>query len=101
MDKRHELHAKLKSITPNVYFVEKDRIQLTYPCIVYSRTRPNVVKANNKAYTRHRGYNVTYIDTRPNTVDDKMDDIFDYCSLSTQYVSDGLYHETYLLYYDS
>lgn len=44
------------------------------------------------------GFNVTYMTKNHVTVIDKMLDLFDYCSVDTLFVSDGVRHENFTVY---
>lgn len=97
-DARLLLHEKLESLSKNVYFIQGDGTTLQYPCFVYSYTRPDVKRANSKVYDMSMGFNVTYMTKNHVTVIDKMLDLFDYCSVDTLFVSDGVRHENFTVY---
>lgn len=97
---RMSLQAHLKTLIPNVYFQPPENLKLKFPCIVYSRSRIDVTRANNKPYKLDHGYKLLYITRDP---DDSLIDTLleeDYCRFVRQFVSEGLYHNEYMLYWN-
>lgn len=65
------LHDVLGS--DNVYFQPPPSKKMTFPCIVYERVRINTRFADNNPYQLNNVYQVTYIDTNPDSdVPDKL-----------------------------
>lgn len=84
----------------NVYFQPPESVKLTYPCVVYSLTSPDVVRASDSVYKVTDCYEVTYISKTYNEgvirqflTDYKM------CRHSRHYVADNLYHDNFTIYY--
>jgi hypothetical protein len=99
MDRRLELQAYLKTITPNVYFQPPSNISMQYPAIVYSRQGLNKQMAANGIYRSKWQYTVTVIDKNPDSpLANKLLEL-DYCTFSRQFVMDGLNHISFNLYY--
>lgn len=109
MGTRYELHGELKGLLGTTdktgdearcYFQPPESIKLTYPCIVYSRESPHILRADNNMYHRVRHYGVTYI--TPNPDDELVDSIethFPMCRLTRTYTADNLNHYYYDIYY--
>lgn len=102
LQRRLELQKKLKNIpgVTNVYYQPPEDVKLVYPCIIYKWDRERVIHADNRVYFGKRAYLVTMIDANP----DSMLPIifrkeFSMASLDRIYVSDGLNHWVYLLYW--
>lgn len=95
-----ELIEELKTICPRVYYQKPDGSQLKFPCIVVEKNYLNVEQANNKAYRTNRLYIVNFF-TRmdDDSIEEPMLDKFPYVRLNNYDVDDGLYQETYRLYY--
>ena len=103
---RLTLDAKLKAIADelgcSLYFQPPADIRLTYPCILYSASGSQDMRANNGHYVLHIGYDITYITKDPDTkVPFKILETVSYGNLGRQFVSDNLYHhviECYEIY---
>lgn len=99
MGTRVELQRILEAITPNVYYQPPPNKSIAYPCIVYSRRSIEMDRANNGIYNQKRSYLITVIDRNPDSeIVDKMTQI-NYCKFDRHFVSDGLNHDTFILYY--
>lgn len=99
---RLELQAKLEEIlgSPNVYFQPPESVKMSYPCIRYSLSKIDTVKASNKKYTINKAYDVTYICKDPdNEMKERLLEEFDYIAFDRHYKADNLNHYTYLLYF--
>lgn len=96
---REAIYNKLKTITPNVYFNKGDEtLNLSYPCIVYTLTRPTKRQANGKPYIINDGYVATYISK---STESKIRDFlftFSNCSNDNVFISNGVYHEVFTIY---
>lgn len=101
MDRRVELQEILKSIlnSNNVYFQPPPSVKMKYPCIVYERSGINQIKADNKDYLRRIRYTITLIgaDSESSYVKDILD--LPLCSYDRFFVSDGLNHDVFSLFY--
>ena len=102
MDKRLQLHRELINIlgSNNVYFQPPETLKMKYPCIRYSKQRPMVEHADNTRYFNRRRYELTVIDTNPDTdIPERIAESLPYCSVDRYYTADNLTHCTLELYY--
>ena len=102
MGSRLELHEELCEIlgTRNVYFQPPASIKMAYPCIRYSKSPPDLYRANNRIYKNVNQYEVTVIDEDPDSdIPDKILNHFQMCSLDRVYPADNRNHTTLKLYF--
>jgi hypothetical protein len=102
MASRLKLHEELCEIlgTRNVYFQPPESIKMQYPAIRYSRSAPDVKRANNQIYSNTNKYEVTVIDEDPDSdIPDKICAHFRMCGFDRWYPADNLNHFTLTLYY--
>ena len=102
MASRLELHEELCALlgSRNVYFQPPESVRLKYPCIVYSLSGVNKINANNKHYKSDKRYEITVIDSDPDSeFSDKILEHFQMCSFDRAFVSDNLNHWVHSLYY--
>lgn len=99
MDRRVDFQRHLETITPNVYFQPPSTLTMKYPCIVYSRKSIDKSRANNKNYKMDNSYTVTVIDRNPDSPIAVAINEMDYCEFDRQFVTDGLSHTSFTLYY--
>lgn len=99
--RRYSLHADLCEMlgSRNVYFQPPESFKLNYPCIVYELSRRNQRRADNRLYTLTSGYTVTYISSNPDDSFPERLAALEKCSFDRRFVSDGLYHDVFTLYY--
>lgn len=84
----------------HVYYQPPEDVKIEYPCIVYKLVVPYIRRADNKIYTYMDCYDLTVISEDPyNTIARSILDRFQYCSLGSRYLGDGLYHDPLTLYY--
>ena len=82
-----------------VYFQPPSTIQMKYPCIMYKRDNQKDFFSNDRKYLGMKRYLVTSVDSNPDSpTPDKISDL-QYCSFSAHFVSDGLNHYVYTLYF--
>jgi len=101
MGQRLELQDILEEIlgSTHVYYQPPETLIMEYPCIRYHRRQIDIKYADNKAYNHTNGYEVTLIESDPDSeTPDKILSL-PYCSFSKRYVSDNLYHSAFLLYF--
>lgn len=101
MAPRLDLQAKLRDLlgSANVYFQPPPTIQMEYPCIVYKRDFEEVKHADNVPYNRKKRYQVTVIDTDPDSdIPDKIAEL-SLCSFDRFYTADGLNHDVFTLFF--
>lgn len=93
---RRDLHTQLLDFAKNVYYQPPQSVKLTYPCIVYSRSRMAGEYANNQMYIEYVGYKLVYITKdAEDSVPLKILRGIDYCTLDSDYESDNLYHTAF------
>lgn len=102
MGSRMDLHTKLVSIFTHAYFQPPENTILSYPCVIYDVSPPNVIRADNKAYLTTNRYSLLIICNDP---DDLLSFIeitlksFQMCNCDDTYKADNLYHAVFTLYY--
>lgn len=96
---RLELDQILRKIlgSNNVYFSPPSHMK--YPCIKYEETRPYRMRADDLLYNKVKCYDVTVIDTNPDTLIKERLEELPMCTFDRSYTSDGLYHWVYTIYY--
>ena len=99
---RIALQEKLETIlgSTNVYFQPPASIRLKFPCIVYTKTGQDEAFADDILYSCMRKYSVTVIDADPDsTLPARLQQSLRYCSFSSSFPADNLYHNVYTLYF--
>ena len=101
MDRRLSLHQTLVNIlgSNNVYFQPPETIKLKYPCIIYSRSTIDQTYADNRSYMAQVKYNITLVTRTPDSELVKAILELPYCSYDRYFASDGLSHDTFVLFY--
>lgn len=100
MGTRLELQNLLEGFVPNVYYQAPPNNIMIYPCIVYKRDDRIRNYGNNQIYIKKQGYQLTLIERNPDsTVGDYIEEYFEYCAITQNYVVDNLYHTTLNLYF--
>lgn len=100
MKTRNELHTKLCNIlgSDHVYF-RAPSFRITYPCILYDIGGDDLSYADNIKYTKMKRWSVTVIDENPDSkIPERLEEI-PYCRFDRLYLSDGLNHFVYTIYY--
>lgn len=98
---RIELDTILRDIlgSSNVYFQPPESTKMQYPAIVYNRDRTYNHHADDIKYVHYKGYQVTFIDWDPdNPILDEIEKL-PLCDFVRHYVTDGLNHDTFLIYF--
>lgn len=72
---------------------------MQYPCIVYNRDRVDAEHAGNRPYRHLTRYEVTVISDDPDNVIHKKVGELPMSSYGRFFVSDGLNHDVYNLYF--
>ena len=101
MASRLGLQSKLEELlgSRNVYYQPPENLKMNYPAIVYSKTIPDIKRANDKIYLQKNCYEIIVISKSPdNPVIDKLIGL-PYCSYDRNYISDNLHHDVFTLYY--
>lgn len=83
----------------NVYFQPPPSLKMKFPCIVYERVRINTSFADNAPYKLDKVYQITYIDSDPDSeIPMKLANL-PQCVFERQFISDNLYHNVFRLVY--
>lgn len=98
-DRRLELNAKLKELTPNVYFQPPATVKMKYPAIRYELARIDLTSADNGPYFLDRAYQVTVIDADPDSEIVEAISKWPMCSFNRHYQADNLNHYVFIIYY--
>lgn len=81
----------------HLYFQPPPNLKMSFPCIVYERVRINTVFADNDPYHLHDVYQVTYIDTDPDSeMPDKISRLHQ-CVFERFYINDNKYYSVFRL----
>lgn len=98
---RTDLQAILQNIIGKgrIYFQPPSTVRMTYPCIVYERSRIDSDHADNNIYKTDNQYTVTVIYTDP-----ESDLPFKVANIptarhSTHFITDNLYHDVFTIYF--
>jgi len=100
MNTQPKLQSKLVELlgSNHVYYQAPESLKMEYPCIRYSKSRPDVKHANNIKYVNKECYEIIVIAKRPdNDVIQKILDL-PYTSFDRHYVSNNLNHDVITLY---
>lgn len=100
MAQRLEFHKQLVEAlgSRNVYFQPPESVQLTYPCIVYERSRADSKFGDNTNWMYTPRYSVTLISRNP---DEPVLDVLADMPMSTferHFVSHNLHHDVFNIY---
>lgn len=99
--RRYELQQLLVELlgVNQVYFQPPATLRMKYPCIVYEISKYEDLAANNSLYSHKTRYQVTAIDRDPDSeIPEKLNQL-PYTSLDSTFVSDGLNHFVFTLYF--
>lgn len=79
----------------NVYFQPPPSKKMSFPCVVYERVRINTRFADNRPYKLTDSYQVTYIDTDPDSnIPHKLAEL-PRCIFERFYVNDNKYYNVF------
>ena len=82
-----------------MYFQPSESLKMQYPAIVYSLKDIDNSYANNLVYGQSRSYEVTVIDSDPDSeIRDKVSTL-PRCTFNRHYKSDNLNHYVFTLYF--
>ena len=101
MASRLELQNLLEELigNENVYFNPPDQLSMMYPAIKYNIYTVKTFHSDNGLHRATTCYGLTVIGRLPNVeIVNKLLQL-PMCSYDRNYVSDGLHHDTLLLYY--
>ena len=99
MASRLQLHSLFETLAGHVYFQPPGPDKMQYPCILYVRDGSDTDYADNEIYRHLRKYQVTVVDTDPDTeLPDKVEALR-YCSFDRYFPADGLNHYVFTLFF--
>ena len=101
MARRLELHEILVTLlgSRHVYFQPPPSISLKYPCIIYNREMIKTTHADNKPYERKTRYQVTVIDSNPDSTIHEKVGALPMSSYDRFFTADNLNHDVYNLFF--
>ena len=101
MGNRLDLQALLEKLlgSRNVYFQPPASVKMQYPAIVYSRSRIRNTHADDSVYRQLPEYEVTVIDSDPDSDIVMKVSALPYCTYDRHYTADGLNHDVFTLNY--
>ena len=102
MDQRLLKLQEILSGIPGVakaYFQPPANLTMQYPCIVYERDSATTLFANNTPYRHTKRYQVTVMDSDPDSEIPDGVAALPLSSFSRHFTSDGLHHDVYNLYF--
>lgn len=97
MANRLKIDDILRNVIGNghVYFQPPPNLTMEFPCITYERVRINTRFADNSPYHLYDVYQVTYIDTDPDSdMPDKISQL-DMCVFERFYINDNKYYSVF------
>lgn len=98
-DRRLEFDAKLRELTPNVYFQAPASVVMRYPAIRYDLARIDNVNADNLSYLQDIAYQITVIDPDPDSVIAEAISKFPLCRFNRSYTAENLNHFVFIVYH--
>ncbi|MBP5461542.1 MAG: hypothetical protein J6Y20_05390 [Lachnospiraceae bacterium] len=100
MRTRLELQQAFEDIlgSRNVYFQPPSSIRMSYPAIVYERSKILNRFAGNGKYTSNRVYDAVLITNSPDSEFIEPILSLPYCSYDRHYVADNLHHDAFTIY---
>lgn len=102
MDRRPQLQQMLETLfkrTPHVYHQPPKSVKMEYPCIVYKMSGIPGEHADNLRYFEHRSYQLTVIDTDPDSKLREKVAKLKWCRYIRSYVSENLHHFVFEINY--
>lgn len=104
-DRRRKLDGILRGIVSkrcgaeNVYYQPPTGLKMKYPCICYERSKIRNAAANDKVYIQRFFYQITVIDTDPDSEMTAAVAKLERVSHDRHFVSDNLHHDVFTIYY--
>lgn len=88
-----------KEARRHVYFDPPEGFKMSYPCIVYKRSRIDTDFADNNPYALRKRYEITVIDKDPDSsIPDKVA-MLPMCRFDREFTYDNLHHDVFTLVY--
>lgn len=100
--RRLQLQTKLEEIlgSNHVYFNPPSNVKMVYPAIRYNLHDIRVNSADNRGYISNDYWDLTLIDTTPDSQLVEAILSLQYCTLQRpMYTADGLYHWVFSIYF--
>jgi hypothetical protein len=82
-----------------VYFQPQPKLNLTYPCIIYTRDQATNKFADNSPYSHTKRYSVKVIDPDPDSVIPDKIAALPMSTFQRHFAVDNLNHDIYSLYF--
>lgn len=104
-ERRLELDSVLRSIVKdrcgaeNVYYQPPTGLKMKYPCIVYNRDTIRNRHADDGVYSQNVGYELTVIDTKPDSSMTAAVSALPKCAYGRHFISDNLHHDVMTVWY--
>lgn len=101
MGQRVDLQAILENAidSKNVYFQPPENLKLKYPCVVYTVDAAVTTYADNLPYTFTKRYQLTLIESDPDSgLSDRLGRL-PMCSFDRAYPASNLYHSVFTIYF--
>lgn len=101
MPSRLELQTLLEALlgSDSVYFQPPPTIHMSYPCLVYQRSRIRTDHANNHPYSWQKEYMITVIDKDPDSIIPDEVAKLATASFDRHFTADGLNHDIFTIYF--
>lgn len=101
MNRRVEFQGVLEGIlgTRNVYYDPPSNVRMKYPAIVYTRKSIDNLTANDSVYKQDTAYEVTVIDTVPDSRIAYDISLLPKCRHTSHFERENLCHDTFRIYY--
>lgn len=99
MASQAEVQEMLEDIlgSDNAYFQPPASVEISYPAIVYSRSKINNTHANNAVYRQEDSYELIVIDYDPDSEIVRRVSRLPKCRHDRHYVADNLNHDVFTL----
>ena len=101
MAQRQQLQSLLIDLlgSTNVYFQPPPTVKMQYPCIIYNRSYIDTKFSNNKPYKHKKRYQITVVDTNPDSVIHEKVAALPLSSYDRFFTADNLNHDVYNLFF--
>lgn len=83
----------------NVYYQPPANLRMKYPCICYALAKIENRHADNGVHSQSVRYEVTVIDTKPDSEMTAAMSVLDKCAHDRHFISDNLYHDVFSVWY--
>lgn len=101
LEKRLQLQALLEELlgSDNVYFQAPSDVQMSYPAIVYERSKIDSEYANNRPFSQTTRYTLVVMDWDPDSDIVRRIAALPMCAHDRHYTVEQLNHDAFTLYY--